>query len=186
MRLVRDINFFKPYKNKGGNQQNFYKAIIILLVVIIIGSFSVNTAKIILLNKQIEVYNNKLEQDDIKKKVKIVETTNREREALKRYKLGLNTVLTSIETRNIVSNVILDQISSTLPSKVSFKSMNINHEIVTIQGVTTDRQSIGEIQYNLKSLVSIEDVYVEKIDGSESLEGEYTFNLKCYLNGGGN
>lgn len=183
---MRDINFFKPYKNKNGNQNNFYQALIILTAAIIIGSFSINTARIVLLNKEIESYNSKLEQDHIKEKIEIIEVTNREREALNRYKSGLDIVLDSMETRDVVSNIILDQISSTLPSKVSFKTMNINHEVVTIQGVTTDRQSIGEIQYNLKALSSIDDVHVENISGSESLEGEYTFNLKCYLNGGGN
>lgn len=183
---MTDINFFRPYKNKGGQTEYFYKSLIILLVVLIIGSFSINTGRIVLLQKEIELYQAKLEQTDIKEQVKLVEETNRERDALNRYKSGLDTVLDSIETRDVVSNVILDQISSTLPSAVNFKSMNINNEVVTIQAVTTTRTSIGEIQYNLKALESIKDVHVESISGSESLEGEYTFNLKCYLNGGGN
>lgn len=183
---MRDINFFTPYKTKGGSKENYVTVLIILLGVVIISSFSVNATKIVLLNKEIQTYQDKLNEDDIKDKVVIAEEVNRQLEALNSYKSGLNTILNSIETRDIVSNILLNQIDSTVPSNINFKSVNINNNTITIQGVSTDRQNIGELQYNLKSLSSIKTVHVDSISGSESLDREYTFNIKCYLNGGGN
>ena len=180
---MRDINFFKPYKSKGGKTRYFYKSLLIILAVAILGSFSINTVRMILLKKEVESYQSKLDDKNTKKQLTLVEENNRESKAVTNYNNDLKIVLSSMETRDVVNNTILDQISSTLPSVVNFKTMNINNEAVSIQGVTTQRTTIGELEHNLKSLDIIDNVHVESISqsGDESLEGEFTFNLKCYL-----
>ncbi|WP_455539805.1 PilN domain-containing protein [Terrisporobacter sp.] len=183
---MTDINFFEPYENKSGQIEDFYKIFILLLAVVIIGSFSVNVGRKVLLKREIEAYQSKLESTNIKEEIELIEETNKEKDVLSKYKSGLDTILNSMETRDVVSNVILDQISSTVPSSVSFKTMNIDNQVVTIQGESNNRDSIAEMEYNLKALKSVKNVYVENISLIDSLEGKYTFNLKCYLNGGGN
>jgi type IV pilus assembly protein PilN len=183
---VRDINFFRPYKSKdkSENQKYYYQIMALSIASIIVCTFSINVCKILVLNKKIENYEAQLNKEEIKEKIKTSEEVNRKLDALTRYEKDLDLTMDSIEKRDIVSNQILDAISSTVPKNVNFKSMNINHEIVNIQAITTNRQAIGEIQHNLKSISCIKDAHIESISGNESVEGEYSFNIKCYLNGG--
>lgn len=91
----------------------------------------------------------------------------------------MDLVISSIEGRDVVSNILLDEISKLVPKNVNFKTMNISYDIISIQ-------AIAELQYNLKSIDNITDVHVENISGNESVQGEYTFNIKCLLKEGGN
>lgn len=185
---MRDINFFEPYKSrsKGENSTYYYKIIGLVVILLIVSTFSINISRILILEREIANYEEQLNKESIQDKVKEAEIINTQLNALTKYETDLDTVLTSVEDRDIVSNQILEDIDSTVPKNVDFKTMNINHELINIQAVTTSRQAIGEIQHNLKNISYISDVHIESISSSESLQGEYSFNIKCYLNGGDN
>ena len=67
--------------------------------------------------------------------------------------------------------------SSTLPTEVTFNSINITNTEISIQAVSTSRVAVGEIEHNLKKLDNIQDVYIGGISGDEI----YTFDIKCVL-----
>lgn len=67
--------------------------------------------------------------------------------------------------------------SSTLPTEVTFNSINITNTEISIQAVSTSRVAVGEIEHNLKRLDNIQDVYIGGISGDEI----YTFDIKCVL-----
>jgi type IV pilus assembly protein PilN len=184
---MKDINFFKPYNgiDKSEIYKHYYQVMGLSVLGMILLTFSINISKLIILNKEIEHYKNELKRPGIEEKVKISEEVNRQLEALTSYEKDLNIVTKSIDQNNVVSNQLLDAISSTVPKNVNFKSMNINNEIINIQAVATNRQAVAEIEHNLRRLSEIKNVYVETISGNESVQGEYSFNIKCYLNGGG-
>jgi type IV pilus assembly protein PilN len=68
-------------------------------------------------------------------------------------------------------------LSSTLPTEVTFNSINITNTEISIQAVSTSRVAVGEIEHNLKRLDNIQDVYIGGISGDEI----YTFDIKCVL-----
>lgn len=181
---MKDINFFKPYQGKSKEKINFKRYIygtIIIVAILIIGTFAVNTVKIIMLNKSIKDYNNKLSASEIQEQLKEAEDINKQITVLKRYDSALIDVAVSVKNRDNVSDTLLMDISSTVPSEVSFKNLDIVDNTITIKGVSTNRSAVAELKHNLSSLSKMQSVYVNSIDSSGAVEGEYSFDIKCVL-----
>jgi type IV pilus assembly protein PilN len=181
---VRDLNFFKPYlgKKKEKINSNIYiYGSAAIVGILIIGSLLFNTTRMYLLDKSINDYKSKLAASEIQEKLKEAENVNKETSTLKQYDTSLNGIAVSIKKRDNVSDSLLKDISSTLPSKVSFKSLDIVENTIAIKGTSTGRTPIAELEHNLNELPIIENVYVNSIDAQGSTEGEYSFDIKCVL-----
>lgn len=182
---MADINFFKHYEHLKKDTSDKYIYITAGLVgTLIIGSASINMTKIYLYNKEIELYNTKLESEEIQSKIKISEEVNTKLDILYKYEKQINEVTEAISSRDVVTINVIDSISSTLPLDVSFESMNINDNLINIEAISNTRTSIGEIENRLKKLDILQDVHIGTISENTSLEGMYAFNIKCTLNGG--
>ncbi|GAA0108798.1 PilN domain-containing protein [Clostridium tertium] len=178
--MIRDMNFFSPYQGQKKEQKNkniYVYSLAGFLSVVIVGSLAWNSTNIILLNRKIKNYNEKLEQEDIKEKIAKWDDISRKDYILDRYNNELSKIVGSLKTREIVTTELLDKLSSTLPTEVTFNSINITNTEISIQAVSTSRVAIGEIEHNLKKLDNIQDVYIGGISGDEI----YTFDIKCVL-----
>lgn len=187
---MRDINFFTPYKgNKGKqevNEEASNKTIIItgiVVVAIIFISLVVNIVRLKLLNNSIDDINDKLTSTTLKHKLAESEQVNKELDVLNKYDSSLVSIGSSIDNRDVVSNDILNQLSSVLPSDVSFKSFNIAPGTITVQAVSKSRQAIGEVEHNLRNQTNVSSVYINSISGGEAVEGQYSFDIKVILKG---
>lgn len=181
---MKDLNFFKPYEGKRKERKNSKKNIygaIIITAFLIIGTFAVNTFRIIMLNRSIEDYNNKLSAPEIQEQLEEAENINTQITILKQYNSSLMDVAVSVKNRDNVSDTLLMDISSTVPSEVSFKNLDIIDNTVSIKGVSTNRSAVAELKHNLSELSRMESVYVNSIDSSGAVEGEYSFDIKCVL-----
>lgn len=181
---MRDLNFFKPYLGKKKEKINFkiymYGSAAIVGI-LIIGSLIFNTTRMYLLDKNINDYKSKLAASEIQEKLKEAESVNKETSVLKQYDTSLNGIAISIKKRDNVSDSLLKDISSTLPSQVSFKNLEIVENNISIKGTSSERTAIAELKHNLSELPIMEDVYVNSIDTQGSTEGEYSFDIKCVL-----
>jgi len=181
---MKDINFFKPYlgknKEKINSKMYVYGAMAIVGILIIV-TLIVNTIRIFLLDRSINDYKNKLAASEIQAQLKEAEDVNKQIDILKQYNTGLTDVAVSVKKRDNVSETLLKEISSTVPSQVSFKSLDIVENTVAIKGIATDRTSVAELKHNLSKLPIMEDVYVNSIDTQSAVEGEYSFDIKCVL-----
>lgn len=181
---MKDINFFKPYlgKNKEKINTNIYiygvMAIVGLLIVI---TFGINTVRIILLDRSIEDYNNKLSATELQEQLKEAENINKQINVLRKYDNAVTEISAAVKKRDKVSDKLLIDISSTVPSEVSFKSLEITDTTLNIKGVSTNRSAVAELKHNLSSVAEMQDVYVNSISNSGALEGEYSFDIKCVL-----
>lgn len=181
---MNDLNFFKPYLGKKKEKINAKKYIYgsaAIVGALIIGSLIFNMTRMYLLDKSINDYKSKLAASDIQEKLKEAEKVNKETSLLKQYDTSLNGIAVSIKKRDNVSDSLLKDISSTLPSKVSFKSLNITENTITIKGISTDRAPIAELEHNLNQLPIMENVYVNSIEAQGSTDGVYSFDIKCVL-----
>lgn len=181
---MKDINFFKPYLGKHKEKINSKKYIYgsgIIVGAFIIISFGVNTTRIFLLDRSINDYKSKLADTEIQEKLKDAENVNKEMTLLKQYDTSLTGIAVSVEKRDNVSDKLLKDISSTLPSQVSFKNLDIVGNIISIKGISTERTAIAELKHNLSELPTMEDVYVNSIDAQSAIEGDYSFDIKCVL-----
>ncbi|MBE6052850.1 MAG: PilN domain-containing protein [Clostridium sartagoforme] len=178
--MIRDMNFFTPYQGQKKEQKNkniYVYSLVVFLSVVIVGSLAWNSINIILLGNKIKNYNEKLEQSDIKEKISKWDEISKENDILTRYDKELSIIVDSVKTRGVVTTDLLDKLSATLPTEVTLNSINITNTEISIQAVSTSRIAIGEIEYNLKKLDNIQDVYIGGISGDEN----YTFDIKCVL-----
>lgn len=175
-----DMNFFAPYqgqKKEEKNQNIYIYSIISFLVVVILGSLLWNTTNIILLNRKINKYTEELNAPEIMEKIAKWEDIYNKTNILEEYNQGLNSIISSLKTREVVKVELLNKLSSSLPSEVTFNSINITNNEISIQAVSTNREAIGEVQHNLKNIDNIRDVYISGISGTET----YNFDIKCSL-----
>ena len=181
---MKDINFFKPYlgknKEKINSKMYVYGAMVIVGLLIIV-TFGINTTRIILLNKSISDYNEKLAASEIQTQLKEAENINKQIDILKQYDTALTDVAISVKGRDNVSDTLLKDISSTLPSEVSFKNLDVVENTIAIKGTSTNREAVAELKHNLNELPIMADVYVNSIDTQSAVEGEYSFDIKCVL-----
>ena len=90
--------------------------------ILILGSLIVNTTRIFLLDKSIKNYNEELAVPEIQAQLKEAENINKQIDILKQYDKALTNVSVSVQKRDNVSETLLKDISSTVPSQVSFKN----------------------------------------------------------------
>ena len=175
-----DINFFSPYQGQKKEQLNkniYVYSLAGFLVTLILGTLIWNSVNLIIVKKQISNYEVKLNEPNIQEKVKESEEINKKTDILNKYNSSLTSISNGVNSRNVVTTNILNMVSATLPTEVSFNSVNITNTDITIQAVSTNRTAIGEIQYNLKDLPNVQDVYIGAISGDD----KYTFDIKCTL-----
>lgn len=184
--MRRDINFFTPYLGREKQQKNKHIYIYTLvgaLAIMILGTLGYNSYKIYSITKAINDLETELNAPEIVSKVKESEIINKDLDILGRYDTGINQITEEINTRDLVSTKLLNSISSTLPTEVSFKNINVTAGNISISASSTNRTAIAEVQHNLKALQEISDVYIGAISSSGEDKSEYTFDLKCVLRG---
>jgi type IV pilus assembly protein PilN len=181
---MKDINFFEPYLGKNKEKINSKKYIYgaaAIVGILILGSLIFNSTRIYLLNKSITSYKDKLADSEIQTQLKEAESVNKQIDVLKQYDTALTDVAVSVKKRDNVSETLLKDISSTVPSQVSFKNLDIVENTISIKGTSTGRTAVAEFKHNLNELPIMESVYVNSIDAQSSVEGEYSFDIKCVL-----
>lgn len=181
---MKDVNFFKPYlgKNKEKiNYQIYVYGMMIIVGLAIAVSFGINTTKIMLLNRSINEYNQKLSAPDIQSQLKKAEDINKQIDILKKYDKALNDVAISVKSRENVSESLLKDISSTLPKEVLFKNLDVLENNIAIKGTSSNREAVAELERKLKELPIMADVYVNSINTQSAVEGEFSFDIKCVL-----
>lgn len=183
--MLRDINFFEYYKSNSEEEVKVYYSLLsALMMLIVVSTLSINTTKIIILNNNIEKYENLLSNKDIKEKVKISEEINRKLNALTKYNKDLDVITNQVEDKDIVNNELLSAISAVTPKDIEFKVMNISSKGINIQAISKSRIAISEFQHNLKSLEEIEDAHISNIEEVGTIKGEFSFSIECYLKRG--
>ena len=178
--MITDMNFFAPYQGQKKEEKNkniYVYSMVGFLSVAIVGTFAWNTTNILLLNNKIKNYNTKLEEKDVQEKLARWEEISKSGDILTKYDNGLNDIIGALESREVVTTDLLNKLSSSLPSQVTFNSINIDNKEINIQAVSTSRVAIGEVEHNLKVLNNVQDVYIGGISGEEI----FTFDIKCLL-----
>lgn len=181
---MKDLNFFGPYQGKKKdkvNAQIYIYGVMGIVGLFIISTLIFNSFKLYILDKSIEDYTFKLQAAEIQTELKEAEYINNKIALLKEYDSALLDISKSVKERDTVSYELLNDISSTVPSEVSFKNLDIKDNVLAIHGVATNRVSVAELKHNLSQLPNMQDVYVNSIDNKSAVEGEYSFDIKCVL-----
>jgi len=178
--MKRDMNFFSPsqgIKKEAKDKKIYIYSLASFLAVVIIGTLAWNSINLYLTGKEIEDYNSKLQATDMQQKINEFKDTTIKTDTLNKYEGELKVIAEAVDSKDVVTTKLLNELSSTLPTEVSFDSISITNKVITMQAKSSNRTSIGEIEHNLKKIDFIQDVYVGGIAG----DTEYTFDVKCTL-----
>lgn len=182
---MREINFFNEYKGREKEQSNTLVYVLLVAIVVFIGyTYLRSTLEIKGIENNIAELEGKLNDPKMKEQVALSDDVNQKLTILSQVETSLEELDTAVKSRDVISAQLLNQISSTLPSEISFKNIVISNGNITISAVSTSRKAIAEIQHNLKELSFIRDVYINTISELGGLEGQYSFDLQCVLGGG--
>lgn len=183
--IYRDIDFFEQYKiktNEKKSQKKYIYTIAIILGITIFSTLIYNIISIKLLNKEIVKIDEALNDEYIIKKINEAEEINEKLNILNEYNTGVSKISKDLNSRNIITEDILTKINSTIPKEVSFSNISITGSTISISANSKTRTAIAELQYNLKKLDIIGDVFIGGISGDGSTE-KFSFELKCTVVG---
>ncbi len=86
----------------------------------------------------------------------------------------------TIESRDIVKESLLREITAKMPEDVFLNSLNIRNDVIDIVGTGPDKWTIAEFQKGLEDLDIHDDIFVSNI----SQEGlRYNFSINMQLRG---
>lgn len=179
---MNDINFLKEYSVKTSKVNSRYIlliASIIILCVSIMKSFDNHNKinqlsleiELLEINRQNEILNMEL---DTENNLDIAKTEIEER---------YNRIVDFddfMKSNYIIDEVLLMKIVDTIPSDLFLESIYMDQNIVSLTGSSTDKLLIAEFQNNLKSIISIKNVFVDSIYKDDNQE---KFSLNIYLRG---
>lgn len=182
--MMKDINFFTPYQEKRKESKHLHTyiygiAAIVMLAIVV--SFAANHFRIYRLEKDIKYYTNEMNDSKFSLQLKQAENVNNQIDILTDYDNRITDISKAVIKRDLVSDTLLNNISSTIPSEISFKNITINSGNISLQGVSTNRTAVAELKYNLSNLEELDSVYVNSINNSGAVDGEYSFDIKCVL-----
>ena len=181
--MRQDINFFSTYlskKEQSKNQNRYGYCLGGTTLLIILGAFITQSVQEFRFSSKINELNEALNSPEVQEQIAESDRVYEMLEILNQYDQELNVLVDNITSRDLITTQLLNQISSTIPSDVTFSGLSINDTTITMQASSQSRTAIAEVQYNLKQLSFIKDVYI----GSISAEAPYSFSLSCTINGG--
>lgn len=181
---MNDLNFFSIYQGSNREQKDekmYLYAMVGILLGIIVLTFSINIFRIVLLDKEIKVYTEKLGASEIQSQLKEADEVNSKIDMLSKYEGALSDVVKSTEKNDIVTDDLLNDICNAIPSDISFKDLDAQGYDVKINGTTHTRAAVGEFEHNLGELSKVKKVHVNKIAKSNTPGEEYTFEILCVL-----
>lgn len=179
--MRNDLNFFSQYqgtKREKKDDRTIIFAIAAVLVTVIVGTFAWNSINLYKVGKEAEDYKAKLSEQSFIDKVKEIEKTEKKSTLLKSYGTSLTSLTSAIASRTAISTEVLNSVSSTLPTEVSFDSIKIDKNEITIKAISTSRPAIGELEHNLTQLKIVQDVHVGSIVDKDNV---FSCDIKCAL-----
>ncbi|MDE5977894.1 MAG: PilN domain-containing protein [Turicibacter sp.] len=181
--MQRDINFFSNYLIKNQDQRNrsLYQYIYYGVIGAFIGgTFAFNQFQTLQLKGNISDLKDELASPSVTEKIDESDWAYQMLEVLNQYNREITSLVDNIQSRDLITSTLLDQLSSTLPSDITLGSLNITSTSITMQATSETRIAIAELQHNLKQLPFISDVYI----GAISSEVPYTISITCTVTGG--
>lgn len=179
--MRRDMNFFNEFTVKKKSVQDgnsiLVKTLVVIIAIFIVGTGVSNGIKYIYLASNISSTEKKYNDSKFQEQLKESNQVNEKLAALNEYDVAITEIVNAVASRDVVSTILMNQISSTLPTEIELTSINVDHSSIIINGTSKNRTAIAEMENNLKAIERIQGVQVSSIAGDTVL----TFDIKCML-----
>lgn len=181
---MRDLNFFQITEAKEVDTIT-KKAIIgggTILATLIVATAAANIIGIISTKTAIDNLNTKINGTEFQGKYDESISVAKEKDAFGRYNTALNDIYTLITDRNKLNPNFLQEINYTIPKEVVFGSINFSGGVVSINGKSTTREAIAELQHNINEIEFIKDSHIGGIASDMAEKDEvFSFSITCDL-----
>lgn len=184
---MRDFNFFSSYidQNKKSKNNNILIVLSIIILIACMSGFTVYTnIKIKKVEEEKAKYEEYLNSEKVVAELKKVNEKKTKIKIMKKYYSAVSDINIDMNEADKINTILMDRISSKLPTNLFLKSMNIDGINVNLKGVAMNRTSIAELEYNLKDLGIFDSVHISNISKESDETQNFTFALKCTLKGG--
>ena len=178
---MKDLNFFEPYIEKKEFKLTKSLVLYSLLVVICLGLISyagINGMKIMRLSSQVEELQAQAENPDIVKKVTYIHEKEEEMNLFKTEVENIQYMDEIIESKEIVSEELIKNITYNLPKDTYLTSITIYVDSISILGISNDKWSIAEFARALETIEGLDVIYISSIS---TVEDRFSFNLDISL-----
>lgn len=183
---MRDYNFFEHFFQKK-KKANTRKAYIGILTFIIIGGmgavFLINILRIKNLENQIYDSKKILSSEEISIVYEKKSKGEQKLEILNTYYAYIDSLNKAILRTDYIKSDLIKTISKVVPGSVSFKSINISDRLIAMEGTSSTRVNIAEVQHNLNKLEIFDDVHVSSIilDKDDTANLSFNFSIRFKL-----
>jgi len=177
---MRDYNFFESISEQ--KKTNDLKFIYVgIITVIIVGAmvvmYLVNIFKIRGLENSIYEEKQVINSSEFAKAYEQKTRGEQKLEVLNQYHSAVTSLNDVVVSEDYINTELIKKISNVVPESISFKSMNIADRVIVMNGTSSTRVSIGELQYNLKELGIFDEVHVSTINSNEEDSANFSFNF---------
>lgn len=178
---MKDLNFFEPYLEKKEFKINRSIFLSLLIGIICIGLIlyaGINQIQIMRFNSQVNDLEIIARDPKIVKKVSYIKEKETEMEIFKTEVENIQYMDEIIESREIVSEEFIRDITSNLPKDTYLTSITIYQDSIGILGIANDKWSVAEFSRGLENMEGLEEVYISSISAEED---RFNFNIEIGL-----
>ncbi len=180
---MNNFNFFSPYIDTKQLLRKKYKYFLILFIVVFVGtaiSSYIYQIKVRQLEKEISKMKIFLQSSKINKKIIKAQEKEDKVKIIKQYYNTLKSLDAKIDALDIINKNLLIEISTTLPTEITFDALSITSDEIQIKGKSENNAAIAELEYNLRQLNLFDNIHVFSINYSVE-ESQYAFSITCKL-----
>lgn len=181
---MKDFNFFSSYikVRKNSKIKNTYVLVTATSLALFFGgTFYWSNTTINSVKEDIQQMEEYLQSNKVLEDVQELNEKKRKIDIMSMYydlALKVNRKITKVDR---LGTDVLSKISDSLPEDISFKMISMDIENIQIEGMSENRVSIAELQYNLKETGLFQQVHVIEIAKESNETDSYVFALKCTL-----
>lgn len=178
MNLLSDIIKMKQSRLKGVFTGSVLLGAVALAVILYYLNFMVEVNS---LNNEIKYYDDIINNPVYQEKYQEMQAMENKINVLKEYKSALSTLNAQLTKSDTVQTDLLNFISSTVPVDININTLSINEENIVIQGTSILRESVAQLEKNLKDIEIIDNVFVPSITEQEGEVSNYSFSVNCTI-----
>jgi type IV pilus assembly protein PilN len=178
MNLLSDIIKMKQSRLKGVFTGSILFGAIALAVILYYLNFMVEVNS---LNNEIEYYDDIINNPVYQEKYQEMQAMENKINVLKEYKSALTVLNSQLAMSDTVQTDLFNFISSTVPVDITINSLSINGGNIVIQGTSILRESVAQLEKNLKDIDIIDKVFIPSIAEQEEEISNYSFSVNCTI-----
>ena len=178
---MRDKNFFDPYVGKKNSRDEKQKLVAIVaggFTILILSYTLVNVVKIPMLKREIARVTSELNENQLNEKKESVEQKKEILAELKQIETEIDYVSFELNEKDKLGVYLVETITNSMPSDIFLKSIDINEEMITLEGISWTKEDIAQLEANLRQVIYFKEVF---IPGINTEEGFYNFTITMNL-----